>query len=275
MMRYALLWLASALFASTLAGCSGKPRLSADEALQRAAVAEESGELRQAATLLARPAQAGDARAQYHLGSLYRRGGGDLQADSGLARDWLRRAAEQRHVEAQYDLADLFVFGNREAARRDYAEAARWYRMAAEQGNSDAAHALASLYRNGLGVERSDLNAARWLTRAAEAGQHSAQAALAYLFDVGQGVPQDHAQALHWYRRAAEGGHAFARMRLGDFYRKGHLLDLDLVEAHIWYNLAASQGSDLAARRRDEVGVQLGPERLAAAQREARRRLGF
>ena len=53
-----------------------------------------------------------------------------------------RLAAEQGHVEAQYNLGTMFEAGR--GVAQDDAEAAKWYGLAAEQGHVAAAAAAAS-----------------------------------------------------------------------------------------------------------------------------------
>jgi TPR repeat protein len=71
--------------------------------------------------------------------------GGDFQAvglayynGQGVPKDyaevakWYRKAAEQGAMDAQYNLAQLYLFG--EGVTQDNAEAAKWWRIAADQG---------------------------------------------------------------------------------------------------------------------------------------------
>jgi TPR repeat protein len=71
--------------------------------------------------------------------------GGDFQAvglayynGQGVPKDyaevakWHRKAAEQGAMDAQYNLAQLYLFG--EGVTQDNAEAAKWWRKAADQG---------------------------------------------------------------------------------------------------------------------------------------------
>ena len=56
---------------------------------------------------------------------------------------WYRRAAQQRHGDAQYALG--CCYGEGAGVGRDRTEAAKWFRLAAAQGVSDAEEALAAL----------------------------------------------------------------------------------------------------------------------------------
>lgn len=68
---------------------------------------------------------------------------------SGVAKDieaalmWWRKAAEQGHAVAQYNLGTVFYNGIDVA--RDYEEAARWFSKAASQGDADAQARLNSM----------------------------------------------------------------------------------------------------------------------------------
>ncbi len=54
-----------------------------------------------------------------------------------------RKAAEQGHAEAQYNLGGFYVFGD--GVKQDYAEAVKWYRKAAAQGDAQAISVLKKL----------------------------------------------------------------------------------------------------------------------------------
>ena len=74
------------------------------------ATALRTGDFRQMAVILERMAKAGDADAQYQLGSLYRSGRGVPQ-DDALAFEWMKAAAEQGHVRAQFNLGSMYLTG--------------------------------------------------------------------------------------------------------------------------------------------------------------------
>ena len=47
---------------------------------------------------------------------------------------WCRKAAEQNHAKAQYNLG--FCYAKAKAWRQDHVEAVKWYRKAAEQNHA-------------------------------------------------------------------------------------------------------------------------------------------
>ena len=60
----------------------------------------------------------------------------------------------------------------------DEVEAVCWYRKAAEQGHAKAQFNLGNSYYKGEGVEKDIREAARWYAKAAEQGHAKAQAKL-------------------------------------------------------------------------------------------------
>ena len=60
--------------------------------------------------------------------------------DYAQAAAWFRRAADQGHANAQYNLG--LMYGAGEGVPQDYAQAVTWYRQAAEQGRANAQYNL-------------------------------------------------------------------------------------------------------------------------------------
>ena len=82
-------------------------------------------------------ARAGDARCQYGLGVLFDDGAPDWPTDTGLALQWLRRAAQQGLVEAHIRLGFLYAVG-REDLAQDIVESYIWFSLAAGRGSTAA-----------------------------------------------------------------------------------------------------------------------------------------
>ncbi len=82
----------------------------------------------------------------------------------------------------------------------DPREGARWLRRSADQGHLQAQTSLASLHLQGKGVERSESEAMLWLGRAAAQGHAVAQATLGtfYLQGEQRGTPEDLLLAYMW-----------------------------------------------------------------------------
>jgi hypothetical protein len=148
-------------------------------------------------------ARAGDAVAEYRLGTLYALGKG-VEKDYARAAPLLRAAAEKGLAEAQYDYAVLCENGF--GVAKDTAQAVEWYRKSAAQGNPDALLSLGYAYAKGIGVPRNMGEAAQWFRRAAELGVVDAQYNLAFLYEHGEGVAKSPVEAYAWYAIAGARG---------------------------------------------------------------------
>jgi TPR repeat protein len=173
---------------------------------------------------------------QLWLGISYRDALG-TEEDKTAAAKWLRKAAEQGVVEAQYALANILV----NSAPQEVAEAMILYRNAAEQNHIDAQLALGVAYADGSGGSRNLVESARWFRQAAEQNSSIGQYFLAEAFEHGRGVTQDNNAAANWYRKAAEQDMAPAQYRLGLMYKKGDGVALDLNEAVKWFSMASDK----------------------------------
>ena len=79
--------------------------------------------------------QAGDADAQFKLGSGYYYGNG-TPIDREKAVEWWQKAAEQGHAGAQCSFGYCWYKGI--VVEKDITKAIEWFQKAAEQGDADA-----------------------------------------------------------------------------------------------------------------------------------------
>jgi len=135
---------------------SSEPR-----ALRAALAAYAREDYPAAARMLTTLAQAGDPEAQYRLGLLYARGKGVL-GNLGDGIVWYRRAAEQGHAEAQFELSLAYVYGG-----HAHYDVGRWYDGAAEIDKSAADNNLELMFPNGINVPQDHPEALRWSIAAA------------------------------------------------------------------------------------------------------------
>ena len=126
-----------------------------------APVAQESTQLQ----ALVEAAEAGDADAQFNLGTRHAQGQGVATSDT-LAVEWLRRAADQGHTRARYNLGLMYLVGRGVAEDPD--AAVDWFLLAAADGYPDAMHNLGAAYANGTGVMQDATRAFMWLSLAVE-----------------------------------------------------------------------------------------------------------
>lgn len=112
---------------------------------------------------------------------------------------WLRLAANNGHVSAQYNLAFILDRTNK---KENYQETLYWYK------------------------------------KSAESGDEYAQLALAEIYETGRLVPKDPYQAKTWYEKAAFSGSDTAILKLVDIYFDGIGCEKDLVASYSWLLLA-------------------------------------
>ena len=197
-----------------------------------------------------------------------------LLATASLSADIasLRKRAEAGDAEAQFNIGSMYENGS--GVKQDYVEAAKWYRKAAERGDARAQYNLGILNQNGWGVPQDVTEAVKWYRKAAVQGSAAAQYNLGFMYLNGTGVPQDYAEAEKWYRKAAEQGDVDALQILGLAYYLGKWVPQDFVQSYFWFSLAASRASGddykQASAAKAQVAKSLTPEKLKEAQRKVR-----
>jgi TPR repeat protein len=142
-------------------------------------------------------AEAGDAVAQFSLGSITYFGAQD--PSQGIA--WIQKAAAQQFAPAEFHMGQVYDFGF--GVAQDDRQALVWYRRAADHGSAPGQRALGDFYRKGRAVPGDAVAAARWYRRAADGDDLQAQFQLGQLYFDGTGVARDYAAAYLWFSVAA------------------------------------------------------------------------
>lgn len=88
-------------------------------------------------------AERGDADAQFTLGCNYYFGNNGYEVNHAEAAKWYRKAADQGHANAQYNLGNRYLNG--QGVKKDVSEAVIWYKKAAANGVEDAKEMLDKL----------------------------------------------------------------------------------------------------------------------------------
>ena len=213
----------------------------------------------EAAEQLEQLANAGDAYAQYIIGTAYR-DGGLLIPDTVKAQKLLERAAEQDLDVAQYALGKLYL--SDDADVHDPAKGIYWLKRSADNGNDYAAYRLGKEYLSGKNVSKNTSTAAEYLRQAANNGNAYAQYLLGKLPLMGEGVPKDPDAAYEWFAAARDNGHAYAeffikRMERGEQEPSSVLLSATRLLYHMG-NIFRDNAPAPAAN-----GVQIDRKRLA------------
>ncbi len=199
-----------------------------------------------------------------------------LKGDYEAAMVELRNLAEAGDAEAQYALGTAYSDGL--ALARDYRRAAAWYEKAALQGHARAQFSLGFLYHQGAGLGTGEAEIAvapdadqalRWLTLAGEAGNPMAAYLLGRIYHYGQGVPADRDAALRWARLAAEGGVAGGQFEAAVLLGSRSAGARAWVEAYKWCLLAARQGHPAAGANLEALGKRLNVREIAEAEAAA------
>lgn len=119
----------------------------------------------------------GYAKAQYNLGRYYGQGQSEvgkvvrgqsdlvwskigIPANPGEAVKWYRKAAENGHLLAQYEMGKIYHSG--EGVAKDQVEAFKWWLKAAEQGHATSLFNIGVMYYLGRGTTKDFSEAARW-----------------------------------------------------------------------------------------------------------------
>jgi TPR repeat protein len=197
----------------------------------------------QAAQLLRKKAEKGDANAQYQLGKIYADGQG-FEKNDAEAFKWFKKSAEQGFAPGQNGLGTRYWSGR--GVDKDVVEAVRWYRKAVDQGNPKAQANLGHAYMLGLGVETNAAEAMKWYRNSADQGESYAYVYLGLAYENGDGVEKNATEAVKWYQKSAEAGNSLGQRLLGLHYSPIMGVENNDAEAFKWFKKAAEQGDDIS-----------------------------
>ncbi|MFN9299291.1 MAG: tetratricopeptide repeat protein [Acidobacteriota bacterium] len=220
---------------------------------------------------IAAPMAASPAKQEVEAERYFRRGvqfadGDGVAKDMSKAAEYYHKAAEKKHVPAQYSLA--YLLENGIGVKQDLKQAAFWYKEAALQGDPQSQNNLGVLYATGSGVTKNDAEAVKWYKLAADQNDTQGLANLAAMYQQGRGVARDYARAYALVSKAAEGGNPVAQNNLALMYANGQGVAKDYIAAYAWLHVAASE-IPASALVRDRIAKQLAPDQLARAKQLA------
>lgn len=231
---------------------------------------------------LQQKANAGDAQVQFELASCYANGT-DAERNAEPALEWLRKAAEQGHINAQHALGlyyfleksrgeqasriinkclrdkwinkknvdpaldlgvDLAISKRLSEANDDLAFS--WLKKASEQNHVEANHWLGVCYQDGIGTQQNDQLAFDCFKKAAGQEIAESQYALALCYFEGKGVAQSDELGLHWCTKASDNDNPSAQYFLAKCYRDGKYVQPNDDLALNWVKKAAENYHDEA-----------------------------
>lgn len=149
--------------------------------------------------------------------------------------------------------ADPVQAGYRAFEQQQWRDAYEYWVPEADRGNAEAQFYLSKLFRDGLGVEASEVTALTLLMLAAEGGHAAAAYRLGNLYHTGELIEQDGERALYWWRRAAGQGDVAAQLRLAALYYLGWMVEQNHEKTVEWYRRAAENGSQRALLMLDRL----------------------
>lgn len=206
-------------------------------------------------------ARAGDdVAAMTALGAMLMQGDG-VDQDATLAVEWLARAVEKNHADAQWRLGLAYARG--EGVLKNLTEASRLLQLSVAQGSRDAQYHWALLLEQQSNQAQTRVQALSLHEAAAQQGHLPAQLHLAQALRAGEITLLPHHEAdavpvpkktahrssaphlvrsLKFYRMAADQGHAEAQFEVGQMHAQGLGTAQQFEEAAYWYLLASKQG---------------------------------
>ena len=207
----------------------------AEQLYYRGLDAADRGDFIEAARNFERASNLGHGNSAYNLALLYREGLLEAPNRQKLAMDFLRKAADNGSLDAEYELGKIAET----STPPNYDQAAMHYDKAARGGHTEGMLALGRLYEAGLGVNQSPLVAAGFYEKAAAKGNADAALHLGALHLSGKLGSKDAVLAEQYLLTAAEKNHPQACNMLGYFYEQRSNSDSDRKLSGKFYGKAA------------------------------------
>lgn len=191
------------------------------------------------AKIVLKLAEEGDAKAQAVIARMFASGRG-VKKDEAKGIDWLRKslASQPAAPNFQVTLGKMYLDDHDQYLKHDYSKALKLFQEAAAQGNSEAQYQIGELYDFGQGVDKNPAEAMKWYRQAAENGYAEAQFEIGVRCAQGRDVKKDYAEALTWLQKAADQAHPQALAWMGTMYEEGWDVPQDQMEAYFWDRLA-------------------------------------
>jgi phosphate/sulfate permease len=184
-----------------------------------------------------------DMNAQFNLAQLYLgESGNGVKQNHAAAEELLKKAAEKGHYAAQTNLAYLYQHGGSMAKNLKAAE--RWAALAAS--NQPPSRQITFAARKLKGQPTNAVEAAAWLQARAEKKNADAQITLATFYLAGKGIEKNEARAVTLLTAAAQRRHPDALYNLGLLNLQGIGVPKNEAEAiHCFKQAAATEGIKL------------------------------
>lgn len=130
-------------------------------------------------------------------------------------KDELLENANKGDKNAQYALALNYISGINGYEENEQ-KGLEWMLKAAQQNHINAQSLVGYCYHFGIGTSKDYKKAVYWYTKAANAGDAKAQCNLGKCYIAGEGVTPNKQQGINWYKKAARNGSSVARQNLAE-----------------------------------------------------------
>ena len=185
--------------------------------------------------------QYSDSETKYQFGIALLNGIGYAKNNSDAA-VWIKKAADEGHVQAQYELGNCYFTGT--GFSRNDSHAVDYYKMAASKGLSVAQNKLGDCFARGV-AGKVDMQKAFTSYRLAAAQNYSeAQFNVAMCYLDGKGVDKNLLSAFEYFTQAAKNGFKIAKYHLGRCYEYGLGTNIEYTKALAYYADVAIEVSE-------------------------------
>ena len=165
----------------------------------------------------------------------------------------LEKAIKENCAISQYKLAKFYIY-----EKKNYKQGFYWYKKAAEQGHTKAQYNIADCYAHGLGIDYNIHESVSWCIKAAIKNHKEAQFQLGRLYEEGETGTVNMPNAIMWYQKSSDQGFRDAQYYLGKLYEDGRLGLPNMVKAYELYRLSAEQGYDKAQLKIGQYYASVG-----------------
>ncbi len=182
-----------------------------------------------------------NSNSQYYIGYMYSNGGFGVSKDYEKAYYWFKKAAEQGHVDAFFEVGTALRAGLGTA--KNISEALCWIEKAACADSLKAIECVGEMYANGEGTEREepDFEKALLYDRlGVQKGSAISMNHLAYLYYYGQGVDKDFNDAFRLFSDSAQGDYLDSIKMLAHMCINGEGTERSVEDALKWYKKGAA-----------------------------------
>lgn len=170
--------------------------------------------------------------------------------------------AREMNISANLSTEQLYQWGARVNASRQYAQAAAIFWTCSNLGDARCATALGLMYQQGRGVAVNVERELKYIGIGAAAGNRGAEYTVGVWYDDGEVLPHDAAKAFSWYMRSAQHNFATAQTRVGIAYEFGDGTARSRATAIQWLMKAAMQGDGFSRVLADTLRNPRTPARF-------------